>query len=165
MGMIQDSPGNPAKEDELRVLVEALSRRVNNLEVQCGADMLPRELTFTDEKLATIASSIYRARRRRTKLFDKNMFSEPAWDMLLDLFINGVRGLRVSSTSLCHAADVPVPTGLRWIILLENKGLLRRQPGPHDGRVAFLEISDRGTELMRKYVLDGVTKFEMPLPD
>lgn len=165
MSMIEESPGNPAREEDLRLLIAELTRRIADLESDGSSESIPLALAFTDEKLATIALSIYRARRRRAKLFNKLLFSEPAWDMLLDLFIASVRGRVVSPQSLCSAADVPEAVGLRWIEVLFREGLIRRRDVDVDGQVTSIEISDRGFELMQKYVLDGVTAFEMPMPD
>ena len=53
----------------------------------------------------------------------------------------------------------------RWIELLEIHGLVRRRLVSGDGNLQLVEISDGGFESMRKYVLDGVTRFEMPVPD
>lgn len=143
-------------------MIERLTKRIADFEAARG-DGAP-EGNLTDEKLATIAMSIYRARRRRSKFFDASLFSEPAWDMLLDLFVANVRGRKVSVTSLCRAAEVSDATGLRWIEMLESKGLVRRRSVSEDGRLRFVELSDGGFEAVCKYVLDGVTKFEMPMP-
>ena len=161
-GSGQETSGSPAGDDELRAMIERLTKRIADFEAARG-DGAP-EGNLTDEKLATIAMSIYRARRRRSKFFDASLFSEPAWDMLLDLFVANVRGRKVSVTSLCRAAEVSDATGLRWIEMLESKGLVRRRSVSEDGRLRFVELSDGGFEAVCKYVLDGVTKFEMPMP-
>src|SRR3546814_1843272 len=42
--------------------------------------------------------------------------SDPAWDMLLDLYLAAERNTRpVSISSLCIASAVPATTALRWI--------------------------------------------------
>ena len=70
----------------------------------------PPSARLSNKKLATIAGSIYAARRRRLNHFDPSLLGEPAWDMLLDLFANKALGRRVGVTSLCLAADVPQAT-------------------------------------------------------
>ena len=107
---------------------------------------------------------IIRARRLRARYFPDHLFAEPAWDMLLDLFVASVRGRQVSVTSLCRAAEVSDATGLRWIDMLEGKGLVRRRSVSEEGHLRYVELSDGGFEAMCKYVLDGVSKFEMPMP-
>lgn len=152
-------------EAELRFQIARMADRLSALEMRWPADCDDRPVDLNDDKLATIAASISQARRRRGKLFDPSLFSEPAWDMLLDLFVSKVRGRRVSTTSLCLAASVTPPTGIRWIDTLEKHGLVRRVRVPDDGRLTLVEISDHAFGLMRKYVSEGVSRFEMPLPD
>jgi hypothetical protein len=164
MGMGMPLPDG--SDAQLRETMEELARRVADLEAKGAEAGVPApSLEFSDSKLATIATSIYRARRRRESLFDTALFGEPAWDMLLDLFINGVRGVRVSTTSLCLAASVPQTTGLRWIDQLVEHGLARRYTPPDDGRLKLVEITTEGFRRMRRYVSEGVTRFEMPTPD
>ena len=125
-GPRQDASGSPANDDELRATIDKLTKRIADFEAASG-DGAPPHGKLTDEKLATIAMSIYRARRRRSKFFEASLFAEPAWDMLLDLFVACVRGRKVSVTSLCRAAEVSDATGLRWIDMLEGKSLVRRR--------------------------------------
>lgn len=88
-----------------------------------------------------LARRTYADRRRRTKLFEPNLFGEPAWDMLLDLFIAAKEGKRVSVTSACIGSDVPATTALRWIAVLESQGLVLREDDPKDARRAFIHLS------------------------
>ena len=60
--------------------------------------------------------------------------------------------------------DVIEATGLRWIEMLESQGLVRRRSVSEEGHLRYVELSDGGFEAMCKYVLDGVSKFEMPMP-
>lgn len=153
-------------EEDLHKLLAELLQRVGELEVRAAeAGQGPPSRGFSDDKLATLAGAIYRMRRHRQAYFDGALFAEPAWDMLLDLFINQVRGARVSTTSLCLAAGVPHATGIRWIRTLREHGLLRRYRAPDDARLMLIEITPRGYQLMRQCLSDGVTRFEVPVPE
>jgi hypothetical protein len=165
MSAMNEAPVPPGATAELRDTIRELAQRIAELEAKVEEGAEPPSLGFSDDKLATIAASIYRSRRRRLNLFDSALLGEPAWDMLLDLFINKVRGARVSTTSLCLAAGVPQATGLRWIALLHQHGLLRRFKAPDDGRLVLIEITPKAYQLMRRHVSEGVTRFEMPMPD
>ena len=85
--------------------------------------------------------------------------------MLLDLFANKALGRRVNTISLCIAADVPQTTGLRYVGMLEKKGLLERRPAPEDRRVVLTDLTPMGYKQMRRYVVDGIGRFKMPIPD
>jgi len=81
----------------------------------------------------------------------EGIFGEPCWDILLDLAINKVSSKIVSITSACIASKVPITTALRWIAILEEHGLIARTPDPHDKRRTYIELSEQGYALMRKY--------------
>ena len=94
----------------------------------------------------------YRCRRSRNQVFaDARLFGEPAWDMLLDLFIAAREGQRVPVTSACIGAAVPITTGLRWLALLESLGLVLRDPDPSDARRALVRLSPDAIGLMESY--------------
>ena len=60
-----------------------------------------------------LARQTYEDRRRRTKIFQsEELFGEPAWDILLDLFIAAKERRRVSVTSACIGSAVAVDNGL-----------------------------------------------------
>jgi hypothetical protein len=151
--------------DDLPKLLRELLERVSDLETRAAeAGHGAPARGFSDDKLATLASAIYRMRQHRQAYFESALFAEPAWDMLLDLFINKVRGARVSTTSLCLAAGVPHATGIRWIRTLREHGLLRRYRAPDDARLMLIEITLKGYQLMRRCLSEGVTRFEVPVP-
>lgn len=91
------------------------------------------------------------ARRDRDRHFDSELFADPAWDMLLDLFAARLEQRLVSVSSLCTAAAVPATTALRWIGLLEAKGHIARSADPVDGRRILMAISDDAADRMHAY--------------
>ena len=109
-----------------------------------------------------IARQIYRHRRRRRELFGSKLFGEPAWDILLDLFIAAKEGKRVSVTSACIAADVPSTTALRWIGLLEKEGLIIRENDEADARRVFIRLSADCHARMIEYLGGGVPARRCP---
>lgn len=96
--------------------------------------------------------AVIRSRRLRAQFFGSELFADPAWDMLLDLFAAGIERRRVSVSSLCIAAAVPPTTALRWIGTLHDVGLFERQADPNDRRRAYIALSAKGMEGMRGYV-------------
>lgn len=107
-----------------------------------------------DHELATIADALWRARRARTKFFDSDLFGEPAWDMLLDMFRQTVWGHTVIVKSACIGAAVPITTGLRWIDVLMERGWLERTADPNDKRRQTLALTEDGYARMRKCLED-----------
>ncbi|HQS96920.1 MAG: MarR family transcriptional regulator [Novosphingobium sp. 17-62-19] len=104
---------------------------------------------------AEVARATYRDRRRRTDLFaDPALFGEPAWDILLDLFIAAKERKRLPVTSACIGAAVPATTALRWLTVLEDKGLILRENDSNDARRVFVRLSAEGYEKMVAYFSD-----------
>jgi DNA-binding MarR family transcriptional regulator len=162
MDQHRGQPPDPGDDPDWHLLMEKL------LDIEARLAHMPQvppSTVISDKKLAIIATSIYRARRRRLNYFGEALFGEPAWDMLLDLFANRALGRRVNITSLCLAADVPQSTGLRYITQLEEHGLLERSPAPEDRRVILVDLTPLGYKQMRRYVVDGIGRFELPNPE
>lgn len=104
-------------------------------------------------QLAEVARRIYNARRQRERLLGPRLFSDPAWDILLDLFIQGEEGRQVSVSSLCIAACAPTSTALRWIGIVEQDGLLERVADQADARRTFVRLTQLGHEKMMTYLI------------
>ena len=101
---------------------------------------------------AEVARSSYSERRRRGEIFsDPTLFGEPAWDIMLDLFIAAKERKRLPVTSACIGAAVPVTTALRWLTVLEDKGLIVRENDTADARRVFVRLSAEGYEKMIAY--------------
>jgi len=98
-----------------------------------------------------LARRAYEDRRRREQLFDSDLFGEPAWDLLLDLFVSSRESRPVSVTSACVAAGVPTTTALRWISVLEAKGLIVRENDPNDARRVHLRLTETANDKMLTY--------------
>ena len=163
--MTSQNGSHVAESEELRQAVEQIARRLAEVEGQLARKRRsPPGRALSDAHLADIAESIYRARRRRERYFSPELFAEPAWDFLLDLFISKARTQRVSTTSVTEAAGVPIATGHRWLSHLEKQGLMRRYAAPDDARLTLLELTDKGYRLMHSYVTEGMDRAEVPVP-
>lgn len=88
-----------------------------------------------------VAQALYRARRTRDRIFDTGLFSEPMWDVLLDLFIAEKARRSVSITSAFIAAAAPTTTAMRCLKQLEALGLVYRERDPVDRRRTNVRLS------------------------
>lgn len=95
--------------------------------------------------------NMLKLRRNRDRFFGQELFADPAWDMLLELYASALAQFRVSISNLCIAAAVPATTALRWIKQLEDAGLIVRRPDPTDGRRCFISLSNQALEAMNSY--------------
>lgn len=101
-----------------------------------------------DNNLAKAIVEIYKFRRARSKNLPGEIFGEPAWDILLDLFVARLEGRSISVTSACIAADVPSTTALRWVGILESRGLVSKKKSKVDNRVQELTLTDKSLQAM-----------------
>ena len=90
-------------------------------------------------------------RQARARFFDPDLFGDPAWDMLLDLYAARLERQPVSVSSLCIAAAVPATTALRWIKTMTDAGLFLREADPHDGRRIFIGLAEAAFDALARY--------------
>lgn len=102
--------------------------------------------------LARAARQHLDARRAREKAFPSELFGEPAWDILLELFAAHIESRRVSVDIACDAAASPRGTALRWIDTLEKTGVIRRIGDTTDPDHAFLSLSPAAFEHLKEWV-------------
>ncbi|HMI18879.1 MAG TPA: MarR family transcriptional regulator [Sphingomonas sp.] len=131
--------------DDMSALAETLRNAAERL--SAAIEPKPRP------NAATYARLILAARRRISTFIDADLFADPARDILLDLFVAGEEGTRISISSCCIAAAVPPTTALRWIKMLKKRGLVHEAIDPADGRRKWLSLSADAHKAVRDYVL------------
>lgn len=107
---------------------------------------------------AQMARTSLRARRERDRYFAPQLFADPAWDMLLDLYAAHHEGRLVSVSSLCIAAAVPATTALRWITKMVKKGYFLRGDAVDDGRRIYVGLSGAALSSLDGYFDEGIRR-------
>jgi DNA-binding MarR family transcriptional regulator len=143
---------------------------MNSLPLQRRLDGLSRDLEAVREALTAVAARIdagapgapatpdaiarvlLDTRRARREALGANLFSDPAWDMLLALFAAAERGEALSVSQLCAASSVAQTTALRWVDSLEAAGLVSRGLDPADARRTLLALSPTAREKIRLHL-------------
>ena len=126
--------------------LDALRARLRGL----TQDEPKQELETFDE--GHLIAMVIRSRRKRDAIFGRTMFGEPAWDMLLELFVAERLGRKLSVSGLCHSSGVPAGTALRWVDRLEKDGWISREADKKDRRRYWVILTQRGSASMLKYV-------------
>jgi DNA-binding transcriptional ArsR family regulator len=137
---------------------------MTSLPVQRRLDALARDVEAMRETLAAVAvrveangppdaasaaETLLVARRSRGEALGPNLFADPAWDMLLALFIAAERGEALSVSRLCVAAGVAQTTALRWLEQLEQGRLVTRAADAADARRTLVTLASEAREKMR----------------
>lgn len=95
------------------------------------------------------ARRLLAGRRLRNRTFGEDLFGEPAWEMLLILFIAHDERRHVTVSDLCAEVPVPTTTAHRWMLTLLGKKLLIRVDDPGDGRRSHVYLAHDTLEKMR----------------
>ena len=111
------------------------------------------------EEVVDLARRMYELRRRRDASFGDELFSEPAWDILLHLFVAAAEGRAVSVSSACDGAAAPPTTALRKLRQLEEARLIVRVGDPADARRSYVRISALACRKMRSLLKGRCRRF------
>lgn len=114
---------------------------------------LPKASVTGSSILTSIAERELHLRTVREFDFEPALFGEPAWNILLDLYVEASRNRQVSVSSACLAARVPPTTGLRWIAILEREKLIVRKQDNCDSRRTFVELTTKACFKMQRYLI------------
>ena len=101
---------------------------------------------------AETASRYLKLRANRDDIADAQLLSDPAWDMLLDLFVGHITGRDISVTSACLASRRPATTSLRYIDRMAKDGLVRREKDPRDHRKVYLRMTEKAFRSVASWV-------------
>lgn len=143
---------------QLRLLgnqLMVLASKTSLNEAAPGDRSVFKQLEHDSDLWLLAAKDLYKERLARRRYFSANLFGEPAWDILLDLYIAEKENRVTSVTSACLGAQVPQTTAIRWIRMLEQEGLVLRDQDRHDGRRRLLRISEKGYARMTGYIAEN----------
>jgi len=88
------------------------------------------------------ARRVLRVRQQRNAILGADSFRDPAWDMLLDLYVQDSGSAGTMISALCIASGVPQTTALRYIYRLAQLGLVNITDHPTDQRRTMVSLSD-----------------------
>lgn len=109
-----------------------------------------------DPRVLRNAETVLRRRILRQQLVGSaELFGEPAWDMLLDLFIHECKGQQLSMSSLCATAGIPNSSAMKLAQRLCDAGILERAPDIFDGRRTLMKIAPEVAHRLRAYFAEG----------
>jgi DNA-binding MarR family transcriptional regulator len=98
------------------------------------------------------------ARNLRQRFMPSDLFADPAWDILLELYRAELAGQRIPVSSLCIAANAPATTALRYIKTMVQQGMLVREPDRFDGRRIYVALASEISRALCSYFVNVVQK-------
>jgi DNA-binding MarR family transcriptional regulator len=143
-------------------LVKDLTTQLSAIAVEFGtrADRLAGAAGSTGEAQAVVtplngrelAKQLLAQRQARFDHFPAELFHEPAWDMLLALFVAHEERRTMNVKTLVGSAHAPVTTSQRWIDHLHKLKLIDRVIDPVDRRRMEISLSDAGYAAITAYL-------------
>ena len=109
------------------------------------------------QSTSEIARAILVDRKRRSRIFNEGMFGEPAWELLLNLYVMDQDGPRLTIGRLIESSDLPQTTALRWLQYLQDQDLIVRREHPGDARTSFVSLTNKAREALDLYLSDSLT--------
>lgn len=116
--------------------VEALSRAA------------AKDSSVAEKLLVEGARQLLRARLKMARIAPRGLLRDSAWDMMLELFINGEEGGILYVKQLMLASGESSTAAMRRIDRLEEAGFLERFPDPLDRRRVIVRLKERGHSAM-----------------
>jgi DNA-binding MarR family transcriptional regulator len=110
-------------------------------------------------RLVNIARTSLSVRRRRSDYLHRAMLGEPAYDMLIGLYVAEAEGESLTAARLADRAGVAPSSALRWIDYLAAKELIVREPHPSRKRASVLKLSAKGRAALEgifRSMLEGI---------
>lgn len=109
----------------------------------------PEQLAQADLDAVTLMMA---ERNARLKFFDHDLFFDPTWAMLLDLYRSALLGKPLCVSSICLGSGVPSTTALRYLRILEDRGYVERVSDELDKRRSFVSLTLQARDAMAAYV-------------
>jgi DNA-binding MarR family transcriptional regulator len=98
------------------------------------------------------AREILAHRKLRRQFLPAELFHEPAWDMLIALFVAHDDPRPTNVKTLVGMADAPVTTSQRWIEHLHKLKLIDRVSDPADRRRIEISLSSTGYDAVTGFL-------------
>jgi len=138
---------------QLEKMLRAVEADVDDVKVQSSPAETGNALTAMAVKKAQDLIEITKRRSRLVSV--ANLFADPAWFILLDLFVRQHSGLQTSVSSACHASFSPVTTALRHLAILTERKIIEREYDSVDQRRIFLRLTEEASaEIQRTLLTD-----------
>lgn len=141
----------------LRSFAQALGGTEPHAEISELGAREDRAPPIGSRQSAAVASAILKDRRRRSRIFNAGMFGEPAWEILLTLFVNDSSGLRLTVGGLSKSTERAHTTTLRWLGYLRDQKLVFREENPGDARTEFVRLTDEARRGLELYLANMAT--------
>ena len=132
-------------------VIDAAQKHLDALHTLLGDHSAPTLSASHGGDREKIVRDVLKLRRLRQDFFNGGLFSDPAWDILLELYATALSGRRIAVMALADVISAPLSTVIRWVKKLELDGWVRRAHDPFDGRRVWVYLSDKSQQQLDAY--------------
>jgi hypothetical protein len=140
---------------KLAAQLDAAHAILDQIRVTSGCALFGPARSRTAERLETALVTARKAlndrRARAAFIGSEEIFGEPAWDILLDLFIRQAAEHEDGSKAFAKAS-ASESTAMRWLRVLEQTGLVGIEADPGSGQRCLVHLTPTGYEGMLRYL-------------
>lgn len=111
-----------------------------------------RAAAMQDADLTEFARQLLAGRKQRDHYFDPVLFSNPAWDILLNLYVADAESRPVNVLESYPASTVPQGVALRWLGYLKQEEMVVEMPDPARPRRTVIRLSDQTRLTISSYL-------------
>jgi DNA-binding transcriptional ArsR family regulator len=106
---------------------------------------------FAAADTEALVDHLLQARRFRETVFNPRLFSDPAWDLLLNLYQAQLRNVDLTVDQLVDAVDLSPAVTARWLKALAGEGLTREKRDSRNPGHVVVELTGEGVTAMRRW--------------
>jgi Winged helix DNA-binding domain len=133
--------------------IDSVYRAISQMQDVLRYPELPKRIGANIEaRRKRAVQTIMQVRDVRDQGLGGDLFSDPAWNILLDAYASSLDGRQVSVSDACIAARAPYTTGLRWLRVLEQRGLITRENDQADKRRVYVSLTARARETVQALI-------------
>jgi len=111
-----------------------------------------RAVAMHHADLTLFARQILAGRKQRERFFDPVLFSNPAWDILLTLYLADAEGRALHTPESCAPSTVPQGVVLRWLAYLKQEEMVIETPDPAQTGRTLIGLSDQARATIGAYL-------------
>ena len=137
-----------------------LARELATLSDELGDEERESELKPEPDPVR-LAEALLEVQRLIRMFLPKDLFSDPARNLILDLYVAEKKGQPMPVSSACIAADVPSTTALRWINNLRKRGLVLQELDPVDRRRIFVRLEPEVLAACDRYLRKAAIRLKL----
>ena len=110
-----------------------------------------KQIFFADV-LTELAQLELKSERLKSEISRVKYTGDPAWRILLELYISQQGKYKIQTTYLIEQAHLSHATGSRWLWLLVDQGLVKRVGMEGDQRSKLVELTAEGRNAVESYL-------------